>query len=92
MRPCPEAGWCEEGDAFDRLREVLRVLARHGDAQELRRAAARRVVGWQIRVDRSTAEVGEDGETLAPGAEPRRERRVYRLQRRGESWTVEDGM
>lgn len=40
MRPCRVALWCGEGDQFERLREVLRVLFRRLDALEARDAAA----------------------------------------------------
>mgnify|MGYP006268537599 CR=1 FL=1 len=40
MRPCRVALWCGEGDQFERLREVLRVLFRRLDAFEARDAAA----------------------------------------------------
>ena len=40
MRPCRIALWCAEGDQFERLREVLRVLFRRLDAFEGRDAGA----------------------------------------------------
>ena len=40
MRPCRIALWCGEGDQFERLREVLRVLFRRLDAFQARDAAA----------------------------------------------------
>jgi hypothetical protein len=40
LRPCRIALWCGEGDQFERLREVLRVLFRRLDAFEARDAAA----------------------------------------------------
>ncbi len=50
-----------------------------------------RVLGWQIRVERDGAEVGEDVELAPAGREPRRERRLYRLERQGERWLFVDG-
>lgn len=40
MRPCRIALWCGEGDQFERLREVLRILFRRLDAFQARDAAA----------------------------------------------------
>jgi len=40
MRPCRIALWCGEGDQFERLREVLRVLFRRLDAFQARDAGA----------------------------------------------------
>jgi hypothetical protein len=40
MRPCRIALWCAEGDQFQRLREVLRILFRRLDAFEARDAEA----------------------------------------------------
>ncbi len=40
MRPCRIALWCAEGDQFERLREVLRLLFRRLDAFEARDAGA----------------------------------------------------
>jgi hypothetical protein len=50
------------------------------------------VLGWQIRVERDGAEVGEDVEVARSGGEPRRERRLYRLERVGERWLFVDGV
>ncbi len=67
---------------------VLRRLA--GD---LSRAAGRaRVLAWQIRVERGAAEVGEDLELATQGGAPRRERRLYRLEREGERWVFVGGI
>ncbi len=51
-----------------------------------------RVTGWQIRVERDGAEVGEDYETLGPGGVVRRGRSVYRLEHRGERWVFTSGL
>jgi hypothetical protein len=54
--------------------------------------APERVLGWQIRVERDSAEVGEDVEVARAGAEPRRARHVYRLAWEGERWVFVDGV
>lgn len=54
--------------------------------------ARARVIGWQIRVEREAAEVGEDLLLSAGGGEERRERRVYRLAREGERWVFVGGV
>ncbi len=51
-----------------------------------------RVAGWQIRVEREHAEVGEDLETSAAGGEALRQRRVYRLRREGSRWLFVGGV
>jgi hypothetical protein len=51
-----------------------------------------RVLGWQIRVERDQAEVGEDVELAQAGGERRRERRLYRLARQGERWLFVAGV
>jgi hypothetical protein len=50
------------------------------------------VVGWQIRIERAGAEVGEDLEVGPPGGAARRERHVYRLDREGERWVFVGGV
>lgn len=50
-----------------------------------------RVLGWQIRIERDGAEVGEDVEVVRGGAGPRRARHLYRLERAGERWLFVDG-
>jgi hypothetical protein len=73
-----------DGDRGSALRRVAGDLARAtGHA---------RVLGWQIRVERGGAEVGEDLELAAPGQAPRRERHVYRLEREGERWVFVGGI
>lgn len=84
MKPCSIALWCAEGDQFARLRGVLFALFRHDD--ELRSRGDRRVLAWQIRVERDAAEVGEDYEVEEPGRGRRTLRARYRLERRGERW------
>jgi hypothetical protein len=87
-------------DAYGRL-----LAAGYRDGADDRSAALRRagatlpamagrvrVVGWQIRVDRSGAEVGEDL-ALGDGPAPARaERHVLRLARDGERWVFTGGM
>jgi hypothetical protein len=52
-----------------------------------------RVAGWQIRVDRDTAEVGEDYVDPAAGRTGERGLRArYRLERRGERWVFTSGL
>jgi hypothetical protein len=50
-----------------------------------------RVHGWQIRIDRDGAEVGEDYEAGSDG-EARAHRARYRLERRGERWVFASGL
>ncbi len=52
-----------------------------------------RVTGWQIRVDRDSAEVGEDYVDAEPGKSGDRTFRArYRLERRGERWMFTSGL
>ena len=51
-----------------------------------------RVTGWQIRVERDAAEVGEDYEVTDPGGHVRHRRARYRLERRGERWVFTSGL
>jgi hypothetical protein len=51
-----------------------------------------RVKGWQIRVERETAEVGEDFEEADPRGGIRGRRARYRLERRGERWVFTSGL
>jgi hypothetical protein len=51
-----------------------------------------RVRGWQIRVDRDAAEIGEDYEDGRPGNDGRPLRARYRLERRGERWVFVSGL
>ena len=51
-----------------------------------------RVKGWQIRVERDAAEVGEDFEVVGPGGAVRDRRVRYRLERRGERWQFTSGL
>jgi hypothetical protein len=89
-----------DADAHDRLlsprysdRGEDRDAARRRLARELAGPARRvRVLGWQIRVERETADVGEDVEIAAAGKPPHRERHVYRLERDGERWLFAGGL
>lgn len=87
-------------DAYGRLLAAGYRDGADDRAAALRRAGATlpamagrvRVVGWQIRVDRSGAEVGEDL-ALGDGPAPARaERHVLRLARDGERWVFTGGM
>ncbi len=123
MKRCAIAGWCGEGDQFDRLRGVLLPLFRRHDARQRGDAAAferllgsgyaggpegreaavarlraesasparARVLGWQVRVERDGAEVGEDVEVRRGSAPPVRERRVSKLVRESERWVFASG-
>jgi hypothetical protein len=51
-----------------------------------------RVKGWQIRVERDVAEVGEDFEVVEQGGGVRHQRSRYRLERRGERWVFTSGL
>lgn len=51
-----------------------------------------RVKGWQIRVEREGAEVGEDFEEADPRGGVRGRRARYRLERRGERWVFTSGL
>jgi hypothetical protein len=51
-----------------------------------------RVRGWQIRVERDAAEVGEDFEVADQQGEVRGRRVRYRLERRGERWVFTSGL
>jgi hypothetical protein len=50
-----------------------------------------KVTGWQIRVDRDGAEVGEDYDVVE-GGDVRHRRARYRLERRGERWLFVSGL
>ncbi len=54
--------------------------------------ARARLLGWQIRVDRETAEVGEDFELSLPGREPKRLRARYRLVLEDSRWRIAGGL
>jgi len=51
-----------------------------------------RLLGWQIRVDRETAEAGEDFEISLPGEEPKRLRARYRLVLEESRWRIAGGL
>jgi hypothetical protein len=51
-----------------------------------------RVRGWQIRVERDAAEVGEDFEVADQQGGVRGRRARYRLERRGERWVFTSGL
>jgi len=68
------------------------LLARLGAELSRPPPGAVRLLGWQVRVDRDGAEVGEDREVTAPGGETRRARSRYRLVREGERWLFASGL
>jgi hypothetical protein len=68
---------------------VLAFLFRRHDAlAAAARPAARRVLAWQIRAERETAEVGEDLETAPPTGAPTRERSRLSLRLEGGRWVA----
>jgi hypothetical protein len=71
----------------DRAAALARVTAALGPA-----TPRARVLGWQVRVERDAAEVGEDLELAASNGSARRERHVYRLAREGERWLFVGGL
>ena len=81
-------------DALARLvspRRALRDPAARLAEESSRPDGRERVIGWQIRVERDGAEVGEDVEVAGGGAEPRRARHLFRLEWEGERWLFLDG-
>lgn len=83
--------------AYERLvspryegREAL--LARIADDLAAGPAARVSIRGWQIRVERGRAEVGEDYELALEGREPARLRARYVLVREGDRWLIADGL
>lgn len=85
--PCA-AGDCPGPEGpLPRIRGVLEALvARHRAL--VATGSHRRVVAWQVRVERDTAEVGEDLQTPGPASAPARERTRLRLGRQGGRWAV----
>ncbi|HET9595400.1 MAG TPA: nuclear transport factor 2 family protein, partial [Anaeromyxobacteraceae bacterium] len=71
----------------DRAAALARVTGALGPA-----APRARVLGWQVRIERDAAEVGEDLELAGPADALRRERHVYRLAREGERWLFVSGL
>jgi hypothetical protein len=67
---------------------LLRRLARDLPAEPGRA----RVLGWQIRVERETAEVGEDYELSAGSGLPKQLRARYALRWEGERWLFSSGL
>jgi hypothetical protein len=51
-----------------------------------------RVVGWQVRVERDTSEVGEDYEIALAGKAPRRLRARYQLALEESRWRIVGGL
>jgi hypothetical protein len=94
-----DAWQTRDAEAYGRLlapgyqdRGEDRVAAAGRLARALAAAPPRaRVLGWQIRVERDAAEVGEDLELALAGGGTRRERHLYRLVREGERWLFSAG-
>ena len=86
MRTCG-AAWCAEPDQLVRLRGVLEALL-----QRHRALAAglpgRRVIGWQVRVEREEAEAGEDWEVPRAGGAPERGRDRLSLRWEDGRWAL----
>jgi hypothetical protein len=83
--PCP-SGDCPGPDGpLPRLRSVLAALVAR---DRIRQAVGppRQVLGWQVRVERDVAEVGEDLLLSPPGGPPARERGRLTLRREGSAW------
>jgi hypothetical protein len=82
------------GDAEAYARLLSAEVAR--DARERPAAGApvrSRILAWQIRVERDTAEVGEDAEEEGlTGGAAHRLRHVFRLRREGERWVFVGGV
>jgi hypothetical protein len=55
-------------------------------------AARVRILGWQIRAERETAEIGEDYVLEIAGREPRTLRARYSLSRDGARWRIASGL
>ena len=86
MHVCGPA-WCAEADQFARLRGVLAALLR----RHLALAAAapgRRVLAWQVRVERELAEAGEDWEITGAGGASRRGRDRLSLRWEDGRWAL----
>jgi len=86
MRPCPQ-GLCPEPDQVARLAGVLAALLGRQEALAAT-SPGRRVLAWQIRVERDTAEVGEDLEVPGESGAPVRERARLSLRLAGGRWTI----
>jgi hypothetical protein len=76
---CPRARWCPVAEPLPGLAGVVAALA------AAPREAGRRPVGWQIRLERDRAMVGEDA--VGPGGD-RATRGVLDLSRDGAGWRV----
>jgi hypothetical protein len=76
----------DRGLARDALLKRIAV-----DFEKLPKARLR-VLGWQIRVERDSAEVGEDWELLVRGRAPERRRARYALAKEGELWSFVSGL
>jgi len=79
MERCPGRRWCPAGPPLPALAAVVEALL------AAPRPDGRRPGGWQIRVERDRATVGEDAELPAGGRAPRG---VLALAREGDRWTL----
>jgi hypothetical protein len=86
MRPCA-AALCPEADQLARLRGVLELLVRRHRSLA-GTEPGRRVLGWQIRVERATAEAGEDLEVKGADGSPARERARLSLRWAEGGWAI----
>jgi hypothetical protein len=78
MERCPEKKWCLAPDALSGLRGVAAALA------VAPRQKGTRPRKWQVRVERESAEVGEDFEVDADGS---RRRSRFSLAFEGGAWS-----
>jgi hypothetical protein len=86
MRACG-AAWCAEPDQLERLRGVLGALLRRHRALASG-LPGRRVLAWQVRVEREVAEAGEDWEVPGAGGSPQRGRDRLSLRREDGRWAL----
>ncbi len=82
MEPCSGRRWCAAGSPLPALAGVVEALL------VAPRPDGRRPVGWQIRIERDRATVGEDGELPGGGRAPRG---VLELERDGGRWRIAAG-
>ncbi len=68
------------------------LLARVADDLRSGPPAVIRVLAWQIRVERDSAEVGEDYQLAIGGRAPARLRALFRLEREGARWVFVAGL
>ncbi len=76
----------------DRGLDKAGLLARLSEDFRSGPEARERIHAWQIRVDRDSAEVGEDYSLEVRGEEPRKLRARYSLAREEERWVIVAGL